>query len=100
MNFRPSPDENELSIDQIGDGLRSLFYVSLVCSLLRIENSNKNDILQMIKICELLCRKDEFTCSNYRKESKRKDHLKKHLKIKKRVCIKKQNGNLNFNYIL
>ena len=36
-NFRPSPDENELSIEQIGDGLRSLFYVSLVCSLLRIE---------------------------------------------------------------
>ena len=37
MNFRPSPDENKLSIDQIGDGLRSLFYISLVCSLLRIE---------------------------------------------------------------
>lgn len=37
MNFRPSPDANELSIDQIGDGLRSLFYISLVCSLLRIE---------------------------------------------------------------
>ncbi len=37
MNFRPSPDENELSIDQIGDGLRSLFYISLACSLLKIE---------------------------------------------------------------
>ncbi len=37
MNFQPGPDENKLSIEQIGDGLRSLFYISLVCSLLRIE---------------------------------------------------------------
>ncbi|MDF2477583.1 MAG: helicase [Sphingobacterium sp.] len=35
--FRPTPEEKNYTIDQLGDGLRSLFYIALVSALLKLE---------------------------------------------------------------
>lgn len=35
--FRPTPEEKSYTIDQLGDGLRSLFYIALVSALLKLE---------------------------------------------------------------
>lgn len=38
VGFRPTPDGTSYSIEQLGDGLRSLFYLSMVSTLLDIES--------------------------------------------------------------
>ncbi|CUH95693.1 hypothetical protein P22_1770 [Propionispora sp. 2/2-37] len=35
--FQPTPEEKSYTIDQLGDGLRSLFYIALVSALLKLE---------------------------------------------------------------
>lgn len=35
--FRPTPEERSYTVDQLGDGLRSLFYIALVSALLKLE---------------------------------------------------------------
>ncbi|MEG0874236.1 MAG: AAA family ATPase [Clostridiales bacterium] len=42
--FLPTVTGKEYSIDQMGDGLRSLFYISLVDSILDVENQMKREI--------------------------------------------------------
>lgn len=37
--FNPSVDGNSVKVDELGDGLKSLFYITLVSSLLEIENN-------------------------------------------------------------
>lgn len=37
--FNPSVDGNTVKVDELGDGLKSLFYITLVSSLLEIENN-------------------------------------------------------------
>ena len=42
--FNPSVDGNTVKVDELGDGLKSLFYITLVSSLLEIESKqNKKD---------------------------------------------------------
>ncbi|QEE14491.1 ATP-dependent endonuclease [Promethearchaeum syntrophicum] len=43
ISFKPSPDEINYDIEQISDGMKSLFYISLVCSLLEIESKILNE---------------------------------------------------------
>lgn len=43
IRFSPTEDMTNYSIDQLGDGLRSLFYISLVSTLLEIEQKIFND---------------------------------------------------------
>lgn len=43
IQFSPTEDVTNYSIDQLGDGLRSLFYISLVSTLLEIEQKIIND---------------------------------------------------------
>lgn len=43
--FSPSPMTKECSIDELSDGLRSLFYISLVDSILNVEIQIKQEIL-------------------------------------------------------
>ncbi|TCL35108.1 putative ATP-dependent endonuclease of OLD family [Anaerospora hongkongensis] len=40
--FRPTPDERSYTVEQLGDGLRSLFYISLVSALLKLEADYTN----------------------------------------------------------
>ncbi|MCM0760922.1 AAA family ATPase [Sporomusa sphaeroides DSM 2875] len=35
--FRPTPEERSYTVEQLGDGLRSLFYIALVSALLKLE---------------------------------------------------------------
>lgn len=42
--FSPSVTEREFSIDEMGDGLRSLFYISMVDSMLDVENKIRDEI--------------------------------------------------------
>ncbi len=42
ISFKPSPDEINYDIEQISDGMKSLFYISLVCTLLEIESKILN----------------------------------------------------------
>ncbi|WP_324825756.1 ATP-dependent nuclease [Brevibacillus laterosporus] len=39
VQFSPTQEEGSYSIDKLGDGLRSLFYISLVSSLLEVEQN-------------------------------------------------------------
>jgi putative ATP-dependent endonuclease of the OLD family len=40
VNFSPAPGQHrKFSVDDLGDGYRSLFYITLVCTLLEIEDS-------------------------------------------------------------
>ncbi|RRJ66082.1 DUF2813 domain-containing protein [Paenibacillus oralis] len=43
VQFSPSLSPTNYSVDQLGDGLRSLFYLSLVASLLELENTIKKE---------------------------------------------------------
>lgn len=43
VSFRPTFEDKGYSIDQLGDGLRSLFYLSLVSSLLELESNLRDD---------------------------------------------------------
>ncbi len=43
LSFNPSPDEINYDIEQISDGLKSLFYISLVCSQLEFESKILNE---------------------------------------------------------
>lgn len=36
--FKPTPEEKSYTIDQLGDGLRSLFYIALVSAMLKLES--------------------------------------------------------------
>ena len=36
--FKPTFEEKSYTVDQLGDGLRSIFYLSLVCTVLDLEN--------------------------------------------------------------
>ncbi len=42
--FSPTVVEREYSIDEMGDGLRSLFYISMVDSMLDVENKIRDEI--------------------------------------------------------
>lgn len=42
--FSPTVTEREFSIDEMGDGLRSLFYISMVDSMLDVENKIRDEI--------------------------------------------------------
>ena len=42
--FEPSETGKEYTIDQMGDGLRSLFYISLVDSILDVESQMQKEI--------------------------------------------------------
>ncbi len=42
--FSPTVTEREFSIDEMGDGLRSLFYISMVDSMLDVENKIREEI--------------------------------------------------------
>lgn len=35
--FRPTPEERSYTVEQLGDGLRSLFYIALVSAMLKLE---------------------------------------------------------------
>jgi len=54
VNFDPSETKNSTKVDRLGDGLQSLFYLSLVNSLLEIEktalNEKQNDSEPRFKI--------------------------------------------------
>jgi predicted ATP-dependent endonuclease of OLD family len=41
--FSPAPSGKEYSIDEMGDGLRSLFYISMVDSILDVENTIRKE---------------------------------------------------------
>lgn len=43
LSFNPSPDGINYDIEQISDGLKSLFYISLVCSQLEFESKILNE---------------------------------------------------------
>jgi len=43
LRFRPTVEEKAYTVDQLGDGLRSLFYLSLVSSVLQLEERLQNE---------------------------------------------------------
>ena len=43
LSFKPSPDEINYDIEQVSDGMKSLFYISLVCTLLEFESRILNE---------------------------------------------------------
>ncbi|OCA85259.1 ATP-dependent nuclease [Pseudobacillus wudalianchiensis] len=50
VEFTPTETDRAYKIDSLGDGLRSLFYLSLVDSLLEIENSALNEMSKQPEI--------------------------------------------------
>ncbi|MDD2542400.1 MAG: AAA family ATPase, partial [Desulfuromonadaceae bacterium] len=39
ISFKPTDDERNYTVEELGDGLRSLFYISLVSALLKLESN-------------------------------------------------------------
>ncbi|ASF40963.1 ATP-dependent endonuclease [Halobacillus halophilus] len=50
VHFSPNEDGNSSTIDRMGDGLRSLFYLTLVSSLLEIEQNMESDVKPALNI--------------------------------------------------
>ncbi|MFB7160388.1 ATP-dependent endonuclease [Lysinibacillus sp. NPDC056232] len=48
--FNPSVDGNTVKIEELGDGLKSLFYITLVSSLLEIENKQEKKDKPLLNI--------------------------------------------------
>ncbi|MDA2760996.1 MULTISPECIES: ATP-dependent nuclease [Bacillus] len=48
--FNPTVDGNSVKIDSLGDGLKSLFYITLVSTLLEIENKQEKDDKPLLNI--------------------------------------------------
>ncbi|EOO11223.1 ATP-dependent nuclease [Bacillus cereus] len=48
--FNPTVDGNSVKVDSLGDGLKSLFYITLVSTLLEIENKQEKDDKPLLNI--------------------------------------------------
>ncbi|MCH4383257.1 AAA family ATPase [Staphylococcus haemolyticus] len=48
--FNPTIDGNSVKVDSLGDGLKSLFYITLVSTLLEIENKQEKDDKPLLNI--------------------------------------------------
>ncbi|KML40625.1 ATP-dependent nuclease [Cytobacillus firmus] len=48
--FSPAVDGNSIKVDGLGDGLKSLFYITLVSSLLEIENKQEKEDKPLLNI--------------------------------------------------
>lgn len=48
--FNPSVDGNTIKVEELGDGLKSLFYITLVSSLLEIENKQEKKDKPLLNI--------------------------------------------------
>lgn len=48
--FNPTIDGNSVKVDSLGDGLKSLFYITLVSTLLEIENKQEKDAKPLLNI--------------------------------------------------